>query len=259
VIETAEHTWFMVGRQARNLFREPIWIALMLVQPMVWLLLYGQLFKRLPSGLPGFGTTSYIEFLAPGIVVMNAFFGGSWSGMAMITDLDRGVIERFLATPVSRVALVLSQLVRAGITAAIQTLILLLIALALGARVHAGFAGWLVVLVASALVAATFAGISQGIALLVRREATMIAMANFISLPLFFLSTALISRQSVPGWIRWASKFNPLEWGVVGARDVVLSGTEWGSVAFNLGLLIATAALTATFATWCFRSYQRTL
>jgi ABC-2 type transport system permease protein len=149
VIEAVEDTWYMVGRQARNLFREPIWIVLMLVQPMVWLLLYGQLFKRLPSGLPGFGTTSYIEFLAPGIVVMNAFFGGSWSGMAMVTDLDRGVIERFLATPVSRASLVLSQLVRAGMTAAIQTLILLVIALALGARVHAGPAGWLVVLVAS--------------------------------------------------------------------------------------------------------------
>src|SRR5690242_21861464 len=83
--------------------REPIWIALLLVQPMVWLLLYGQLFKRvthLPGG--GFGTTSYIEFLAPAIVIMNAFFGATWSGMAMVSDLDRDVIPRFLATPVSR-------------------------------------------------------------------------------------------------------------------------------------------------------------
>ena len=103
----AVHTWFMVGRQARNLMREPIWIVLLLVQPMVWLLLYGQLFKRvtnLPGG--GFGTTSYIEFLAPAIVVMNAFFGATWSGMAMVSDLDRDVIPRFLATPVSRVSLV---------------------------------------------------------------------------------------------------------------------------------------------------------
>jgi ABC-2 type transport system permease protein len=259
VIEAAEHTWFMVGRQARNLFREPIWIVLMLVQPMVWLLLYGQLFKRLPTGLPGFGTSSYIEFLAPGIVVMNAFFGGTWSGMAMITDLDRGVLERFLATPVSRVSLVLSQLVRAGITAAIQTLIILLVALALGARVHAGALGWIVVLLASALVAATFAGISHGIALLVRREATMIAMANFIGLPLFFLSTALISRAAIPGWMRWAAKFNPLEWGVSSARHVTLAGTDWGVVAANLGLLAAALCATTLFATWTFRAYQRTL
>ena len=109
------HTWFMVGRQLRNLMREPIWIALLLVQPMVWLLLYGQLFKRvthLPGG--GFGTTSYITFLAPAIVIMNAFFGATWSGMAMISDLDRDVLPRFLATPVSRISLVVSQIVRSA-------------------------------------------------------------------------------------------------------------------------------------------------
>jgi ABC-2 type transport system permease protein len=248
----------MVGRQARNLFREPIWIALMLIQPMVWLLLYGQLFERLPA-LGDFGTDSYVEFLTPGIVVMNAFFGGTWAGMAMITDLDRKIIERFLATPVSRVSLVLSQVVRAAITASIQTLILLGVGFLLSARIHAGIAGWLVVIVASALVAATFAGISHGIALLVRKEATMIAMANFIGLPLFFLSTALISRAAIPGWMRWAAKFNPLEWGVSSARHVTLAGTDWAAVAANLGFLAAALAATTAFATWTFRAYQRTL
>jgi ABC-2 type transport system permease protein len=257
-VTAAAHTWYMVGRQARNLFREPIWIALMLIQPMVWLLLYGQLFKRLPA-LGGFGTDSYIEFLMPGIVVMNAFFGGTWSGMAMITDLDRKILERFLATPVSRISLVLSQVVRAGITATIQSLILLVVGFVLGARIDAGAAGWLVILVASALVAATFAGISHGIALLVRKEATMIAMANFIGLPLFFLSTALIAESAMPEWIRWAAKFNPLEWGVVAAREVTLAATSWSSVAGHLGLLAAAVAVTSAFATWTFRAYQRTL
>ena len=70
--------------------REPIWIVLLLVQPMVWLVLYGQLFKNV-TRLGGFGTTSYITFLAPAIVVMNAFFGATWSGMSMIADLDRKV------------------------------------------------------------------------------------------------------------------------------------------------------------------------
>jgi len=129
------HTWFMVGRQLRNLMREPIWIALLLVQPMVWLLLYGQLFKRvtqLPGG--GFGTTSYITFLAPAIVIMNSFFGATWSGMAMISDLDRDVLPRFLATPVSRISLVVSQIVRSALIAVIQGVIILLVSLALGVR-----------------------------------------------------------------------------------------------------------------------------
>jgi ABC-2 type transport system permease protein len=248
----------MVGRQARNLFREPIWIALMLIQPMVWLVLYGQLFHRLPT-LGHFGTTSYIVFLTPGIVVMNAFFGGTWSGMAMVTDLDRNVIERFLATPVSRISLVLSQVVRAGLTAVIQSLVILVIGFALGARIHAGALGWVVVLAAAALVAAAFAGISHAIALLVRREATMIAMANFIGLPLFFLSTALISSTAMPHWMTWAARFNPLDWGVVAARDVALPHSDWPSALAHLGLLAAAAAATTAFATWTFRAYQRSL
>src|SRR5205809_6975032 len=141
------HTWYMVGRQARNLMREPIWIVLLLVQPLVWLLLYGQLFKRithLPGG--GFGGASYITFLAPAIVVMNAFFGATWSGMAMITDLDRDVIPRFLATPVSRISLVVSQIVRSALIAVIQGAIILLVSIALGVRVHTAVLGWIVVL-----------------------------------------------------------------------------------------------------------------
>ena len=68
------HTWFMTVRQARNLMREPIWIVLLLVQPMVWLVLYGQLFRNVTK-LGGFGTGSYITFLAPAIVVMLASLG----------------------------------------------------------------------------------------------------------------------------------------------------------------------------------------
>ncbi len=252
------HTWFMVVRQARNLMREPIWIVLLLVQPLVWLILYGQLFKNVPR-LGGFGTTSYVTFLAPAIVVMNAFFGATWSGMGMINDLDHKVIERFLATPASRFALVLSQIVRSAITAAIQALIILVVALVLGVRVHTGALGWLVVILAGILVNSAFAGVSQGIALLTRREATMIAVANFIGLPLLFISTTLLARAQMPHWMRVATHFNPMDWGVRAAREVVLPGTSWGTVGLYLLLLLGLSALTAAFATWCFRAYARTL
>src|SRR5881275_3488806 len=154
------HTWFMIVRQTRNLMREPIWIVLLLVQPMVWLILYGQLFKNV-TRLGGFGTTSYVTFLAPAIVVMNSFFGATWSGMAMVTDLDRKFVERFLATPASRLSLVLSQIVRSALTAAIQAVVILVVALALGVRVHEGALGWIIVILAAMVVTMPFAAISQ--------------------------------------------------------------------------------------------------
>ncbi|HEX7083583.1 MAG TPA: ABC transporter permease [Gaiellaceae bacterium] len=257
-MNSVRHTGFMIIRQTRNLMREPIWIVLMIVQPMVWLLLYGQLFKNV-TRLGGFGTTSYVTFLAPAIVVMNAFFGATWSGMSMITDLDRKFVERFLATPVSRLALVLSQIVRSAITAALQALIILLVALALGVRVHTGALGWLVMIAAAMLVNSAFAGISQAIALLTRREATMIAVANFIGLPLLFLSSTLLATTQMPHWMRVVSRYNPVNWGVEAARDVVLPGTDWGSVGRYLLFLAALSAATAALATWTFRAYQRSL
>jgi ABC-2 type transport system permease protein len=252
------HTWFMFGRQTRNLIRQPIWIFIMLVQPLFWLLLYSQLFRRIVE-LPGFGTDSYIQFLTPGVVVMTAFFSATWSGMSMIEDLDRGVIERFLATPARRSSLVLSQVLRSGVQAGIQAFIILVIGFAMGARIEGGPLGWLVVLFAGALVAACFAGISHGIALLTRREATMIAVANFIALPLMFLSTTLIAQELMPEWMRWAARFNPVQWGVTAAREVSMSGPAWASVAGHLGLLMGATVATAAFATWAFRAYRRTL
>ena len=255
--ETIRQTGWMVARQARNLSREPIWIAMMVIQPMIWLLLYGQLFSKVTPLRAGAG--SYVEFLTPGVVCMNAFFGGTWAGMAMISDLDRHVVDRFLAAPASRLAIVLSQVVRAGITAILQALILLLVGLALGVRVHGGVAGWLVVLAAAFLLAMVFAGFSNGIALLLRREASMIATANFVGLPLMFLSTILVGAALMPGWIRAIARFNPVNWGSNAARNAVVTGGAWGTSLGFLALLLAATAATSLFATWCFRSYQRSI
>ena len=81
-------TLHLTARVLRNLARQPIWIVVMIVQPMFWLLLYSQLFRRI-TDLEGFGTSSYVDYLTPGVAVMTAFFSGSWAGMGMIEDLDR--------------------------------------------------------------------------------------------------------------------------------------------------------------------------
>ena len=177
----------------------------------------------------------------------------------MVFDLDRKIVERFLTTPASRLSLVLSQIVRAALTSAIQALVILLVALAFGVRVHEGALGWVVVIVAAMIVTMPFAAISQGIALLTRREATMIAVANFIGLPLLFLSSTLLATKQMPHWMQVVSRFNPLNWGVIAAREAVLPGTDWGSIGLHILYLVALTVVTTAFATWTFRAYQRTL
>jgi len=141
----------------------------------------------------------------------------------------------------------------------VQATIILALGLALGARVESGFVGWIVVLLSAALVAACFAGLSHGVALLTRRHESMIAVSNFVALPLMFLSTILIAPELMPEWMRWAALVNPVNWGVVAAREAVQPGTDWAAVGIHLALLLAFASVTASFATLAFRAYRRTL
>src|SRR6185295_8826336 len=142
--------------------------------------------------------------------------------------------------------------------ATIQAVIILVVGLFLGAT-NGGVLGWLVIMLAAFLVAAGFSGISNGIALLTRQEATMIAIANFIGLPLLFFSSILIAANLIPGWMKTLSLANPVEWAVRASRAQALPGTDWSNIGLYLVLLGCFTALTGAFATRCFRSYQRTL
>ena len=250
-------TGVLLGRQYRLLVRQPVWIAIMLVQPVVWLVLYSQLFRSLP-GL-GLGTTSYVEFLTPGVAIMSAFSHGSWEGAQTMRDLEQGVFTRFLTTPLDAAALVLARIGQAALTGLLQAAAILVLALPLGARIHGGPAGWVTILLAAGLVAASFAGIADTIALLVRREETVIALAQFAVLPLTFLSATLISEQLMPRWMRVLATGNPVNWAVTAARAATLPHTDWSLVAARLGLLAAAAAATLAAALMALRRYRATL
>ena len=105
------HSLYIAQRHVRGLIRQPWYIAFTLLQPIMWLVLYSQLFKRV-TDLPGFNTASYITFLTPGIIVSSALFSGGWSGMGVIVDIDKGVMDRLLVSPVSRVAIMAGRLAR---------------------------------------------------------------------------------------------------------------------------------------------------
>src|SRR5215218_8571417 len=97
-------TWYLFVRLLRATVRMPVFVIIWIVQPILWVLLFGQLFRSVTT-IPGFGASSYVQFLAPGISIMTALFGAAYSGMGLLVDIDRGVLDRMLATPVSRGAL----------------------------------------------------------------------------------------------------------------------------------------------------------
>ncbi|HEV2236490.1 MAG TPA: ABC transporter permease [Ktedonobacterales bacterium] len=248
----------VTGRHLRAFLRQPWYVAITLVQPVIWLLLFGQLFKSVVE-IPGFATASYIAFLTPGIVVMTALFSSGWSGMGYITDIDRGVMDRFLVTPVSRTAMIGGQLTfQAGMTV-LQSLIILGLGFVAGARFPGGAASIAAFLLAVTLLGTTFAALSNTLALLLRKEESLIGAVNFLVLPLTFLSSTFMPAQLVPQWIRDVSRFNPVNWAVEVGRQTLNSSVDWSLVAGRGAALLALALVAGWISIRAYRAYQRSI
>jgi ABC-2 type transport system permease protein len=243
-------------RLLRNLLRQPWWIVISLVQPVVWLLLYGQLFKRVVE-LPGFNAGSYISFVTPGVVVMSALFAGGWNGMGMIMDLNLGVMDRLLVSPINRAAIITGRILSMSAVSVVQSLILIGLGALNGARFAGGVAGVIVLILCAMLLGAPFAALSNALALAIRRQESVIGASNFILMPLMFLSPILMSRNVMPDWIRAVSRFNPVNWSVEAAREALGAHPDWSFVLLRAGCLLAFAVLSAALATRAFRAYQR--
>jgi ABC-2 type transport system permease protein len=253
------HSAYLTGRALRTLIRQPAYAAITLVQPVIWLLLFGALFKSVVH-IPGFsGSGSYLEFITPGVIVMTALFSSGWAGTVYIEDMNRGVMDRMLASPVRRGALTASSLAYQGLTTIVQTLIVFAIAFVAGARFSGGAAGIVVTVVASVLISVIIASLSNAIALLVRQQEALIGISQFIVLPLQFLSSAIMDIQLAPEWVQRVARYNPVDWAVVASREALFSGTDWGAVWPRLGALIALAIVMAWLGTRAFRSYQRSV
>jgi ABC-2 type transport system permease protein len=251
-------TRYMTMRHLRELWRQPWFIAVTLVQPVIWLLLFGALFKKIVE-IPGFHGHSYIAFLAPGVVVMTAMFNSAWSGMALIEDLNRGVTARFLVSPVRREALIAGRIVKEAVVVVVQSLIIVALALIVGASFPGGVGGVVVLFVVSALLGAVFGGLSNGFALIMRQEEALIGAVQFIVLPLTFLSTTFLQSNLMPAWIRHVADFNPANWAVVAGRAATSTNPDWGLVASRAAFLAALFVACLAFATRAFRSYQRSV
>jgi ABC-2 type transport system permease protein len=254
------HSAFLTVRAIRSLLRQPAYAAMTLVQPIIWLLLFGQLFRSVVE-IPGFadGSTSYLAFLAPGVVVMTALFSSGWAGTVYIEDMNRGVMDRLLASPVRRGAMVIGTLAYQGVTTVVQTLVVVAIALAAGARFASGVVGVLVTLLAAVLVSTVVASLSNALALLLRQQEALIGISQFLVLPLQFVSSAVMDTRLAPGWLQAVARYNPVDWAVVASRQALSAGTDWGAVGVRIGGLAALAVLMAWLATRAFGAYQRSL
>ncbi|MEO3767539.1 ABC transporter permease [Streptomyces sp. B8F3] len=254
----AAHTWYMTQRQLTAFLRQPAYLLITLVQPVIWLFLFGNLFREITE-LPGFGTGSYLDYLIPGVVVMTALGSSMWAGMGTLEEIERGTLNRFLTTPVSRGALMNANVVNNGLSVLVQSVVIVLLGLIAGADYAGGIAGLLVLVAAAILLGTVFGAMSNAIGMVVRQRESIIGINTFLLLPLTFLSSAFMAPALMPSWMRHIADANPVDWAVVAGRGALSADPDWGEVLVRCGALLAVAVAAVWLSTRTFRTYQRSV
>jgi ABC-2 type transport system permease protein len=251
----ARETWLVFRRQMAISLRNPAWVIIGIMQPVLYLVLFGPLVVKIVSSTPGFPPGDSWQILTPALLVQLGLFGSLFAGFALLGDLRTGVLERMRVTPVSRLALLLGRVLHDMVQLLVQAVLLLLLAyLVFGMR--APVAGVLLCLLMVALLAVTLSSVSYALALLVRSEEAFPAMLTTISVPLLLLTGILIpiTTELAPRWLYVLSRINPFAHVMDAERaafrgDFSVDGLLTGSVVLFVVTILAVW--------WGARTFQR--
>jgi ABC-2 type transport system permease protein len=217
--------------EVRKLMRDPTELFTRAVQPVLWLLVFGQVFGRLHA-IPT-GELSYVEFMAPGVLAQGVLFAAIFYGIAVIWERDLGIIHKLLVSPAARATLVLGKALSAGVRGLPQAVIIFVLAAILGVRLDFRPASLLCVAALVMLGSATFSTFSLVVACVVKTRERFMGIGQLLTMPLFFASNAIYPLELMPGWLRVVARVNPLTYLVDGLRATMI---YHGSSRFSLGL-----------------------
>jgi ABC-2 type transport system permease protein len=229
-------TWLMFQRYLMVFLRNPAWVAIGVIQPLLYLVLFAPLLKSLVH-LSGFPAGGAYNVFVPGLLIQLGLFGASGVGFGLIAELRAGVIERFRVTPVSRFALLLGRALRDIVTMMVQSLILLLLAIPFGLKPTV--VGIIVMLGLVALIGLGMSSLAYAAALALKSEDSYAPLIFTLSLPLLLLSGVLLPLDLAPQWLQDIAKANPLSYAVNAARDL-FNGKGLDQAVFE-GLVIMAA------------------
>ncbi len=224
-------------RWVRRLSREKFSLLFTLVQPMLfWLIFFGNLFQR-AADQQVMQAPNYISFLAAGVVVMTVLNNGLAGGVDLLFDKENGFLERLMAAPIRRTSVILSRFLFVTTITCLQVLVILGVAFLFGVRPATGVAGVAVILVIGMLFGVGLTAISMALAFSVKSHGDFFSVLGFLSLPMIFLSSALVPLSAMPGWMAVLAQVNPMTWAIDAVRPLILSG--WAEALPKVGMVVA--------------------
>ena len=221
----SQETLAMTKRLFIQLQRRPSTLMAGIIQPFMWLILFGALFYNAPQGLFG-DDLNYAKFLSPGIIVFTAYSGALNAGLPVMFDREFGFLNRLLVAPLaSRYSIVAASTLYIISLSIIQTAVIVGASAMLGGGLP-GLAGLGAIALIVFLIVAGVTGLSLGLAFALPGHIELIAVIFVTNLPLLFASTALAPLSFMAGWLQVVASLNPLTYAIEPIRYIYLNG-QW--------------------------------
>jgi ABC-2 type transport system permease protein len=226
-----QQTLAVAEADIRKLIHDPIELLTRMVQPVLWLLIFGQVFTR-TRAIPT-GGISYLDFMTPGVLAQSVLFGAIFYGISLIWERDLGIVHKFLVSPAARSSLVLGRAISSTARSLCQMVLVYGLALLLRIHLHWDVLALFGVAAAVILGSAVFSTFSLIAACIVKSRERFMGIGQVLTMPLFFASNAIYPLILMPPWLRKLSRANPLTYQVDALRSLMIVG---GSTSFGLAL-----------------------
>ncbi len=234
--------------ELKKLLRDPTELFSRAVQPILWLVVFGQVFSRV-RGIPT-GNMSYLTFMCPGILAQSVLFSAIFYGIAVIWERDLGIVHKLLVSPSYRGALVFGKAISAGFRGLIQALIIYVIASLMRIEINFSPQAVLGVFLSVVLGSAIFSTFSLIIACVVKTRERFMGIGQVLTMPLFFASNAIYPLELMPAGLLAFARINPLTYLVDILRALMIQGghSAYGIVfdVIVLGLIYAVMVIVAS-------------
>jgi ABC-2 type transport system permease protein len=242
-MRTIRDTWLIFDRSLWLTLRNPVWVIMGVMQPILYLLLFGPLLKNIAS-MPGFPPGGAFNVFVPGILVMTALFGSAFVGFGLCDEMREGVVERMRVTPMSRVAMLLGRSLRDVVILEAQAVILVVLAVPFGLELK--IEGIVVAFGLLALIGLMMSPVSYVLALVLQSEDALAPVVNAVALPLLLLSGVMLPMSLAPDWLQKIADVNPLYHAVAAIR--ALFNANYGDTEILIGT--AVLAVLAVITIW---------
>jgi ABC-2 type transport system permease protein len=249
--EWSQEVLALANRWFIELKRDPLNLALSLLQPAIWLVFFGVGVGRTIDESV-IGTDDYIGFMIPGVIAFTIVGSGVAAAMPMMWDKEGGYLDKLMSMPISRSSLIVSRFIYQVALMTSQVALVLVVGFAMGVRLEAGAGGVVVILLAAALLSLAVTASFLALAYCVPGHGTFFAITGFATLPLLFMSNSFVPLDAMPGWMEVIARLNPLTYAITAMRSAVVDGWE-REMFVGLGVLAAFAAACLAIGTDQFR------